>query len=187
MSAILGFLSSAAFGGVTGLAGVAVNKVSDYFTQKQRNAFDLAMKDKDIAVAQIESAKEIAIARDTNMTNRELAEEATLQASYAGDKAQYFSGMDISGLPGFIRGGVAFLLTLVDFIRGMTRPGITLYMCVLTTLMYKQMTGLVSAAGGGFTPGDAAKIIFLIVDSVIYLTTVCVTWWFGSRPKSMRQ
>ena len=191
MGAIVGFLSSAAFGGVTGLLGTLIGKVGDYFTLKQKNAFDLAMRDKDMAIAQIEAAKEVTIAQDTNYANREIAEakmiEVTQSASYEADKAEYLTHDIIEHAPTWASGIISIGLGMVDFVRGMTRPGITFYLCVLTTLMYFQMEKIVAMSQSpAFTPADAVKIIVLIVDAVIYLTTVCVTWWFGSRPQSKK-
>src|SRR3972149_6318075 len=125
MGAIVGFLSSAAFGGVTGLLGTLIGKVGDYFTLKQKNAFDLAMRDKDMAIAQIEAAKEVTIAQDTNYANREIAEakmiEVTQSASYEADKAEYLTHDIIEHAPTWASGIISIGLGMVDFVRGMTR------------------------------------------------------------------
>jgi len=191
LTSIMSFFGSAAFGGITGLFGVIAGKVGDYFTLKQKNAFDLAMRDKDMAIAQIEATKEVTIAQDTNNANREIAESAmiaqTQSASYEADRAEYLTHDLIEHAPTWASGIISVGLGIVDFVRGMTRPGITLYLCVLTTMMYYQMEKIVAMSSTpAFTPADAVKIIILIVDAVIYLTTVCVTWWFGSRPKSKK-
>jgi hypothetical protein len=186
-TSILSFFGSAAFGGLTGLFGVGLNKISDYFMLKQKNAFDLAMRDKDIEIAKVEADKEVTIARDTNNANRELGEMKLQEASYGEDKAEYLTGEAIEHAPPWAQGIIAVALGIVDFVRGMTRPGITLYLCILTTLMYLQLKAIVTTAGQVvFTPADAVKVIVMIVDAVIYLTSTAVTWWFGSRPKSMK-
>jgi len=187
MDSIMGLFSSAALGGITGLLGIVAGRFADYFTMKQKNAHNLSMRDKDLEVAKVEAEKELSIARDTNNANREIAEAELQEKSYEGDRATYMTPETMKGCPGWAKGMVAFLFAIVDFIRGLTRPGITLYLCVLTTLMYMQMKSIVTASGKqAFTPEDAVKIIWLIVDAVIYLTTVCVTWWFGTRPKQTR-
>jgi len=187
LSAIAGVFSSAAFGGITGLFGTLISKVGDYYALKQKNAFDLAMRDKDMAIAQIEATKEVTIAQDTNAANREIAESEVLGKSYEADRATYLTPDVQKDVPPKMKGIVALAMAVVDFVRGMTRPGLTLYLCILTTLMYLQMKAIVTAAGQqAFTPADAVKIIILIVDAVIYLTTVTVTWWFGTRPKATK-
>ena len=185
ITSVLSFFGSAAFGGLTGLFGVIAGKVGDYFTLKQKNAFDLAMRDKDMEIAKIEADKEVTIAQDTNNANREIAESKVQEASYESDKAEYLTHDVIEHAPPWAQGIISVALGFVDFVRGMTRPSITLYLCVLTTLMYLQMKAIVTLSGQqAFTPADAVKVIVLIVDAAIYLTSTAVTWWFGSRPKS---
>ena len=118
---------------------------------------------------------------------REFAETEAMGKSFEADKASYFSTEMLKGLPSWAKGFVAVAFGLVDFIRGLTRPGITLYMCILTTLIYMEMQAIVAKAGAeAFTPGDAVKIIVLLVDAVIYLTSMCVGWWFAARVKEKR-
>jgi len=187
ITSVLSFFGSAAFGGLTGLFGVIAGKVGDYFTLKQKNAFDLAMRDKDMEIAKIEADREVTIAKDTNNANREIAEIKLQESSYEGDKAEYLTHDIIEHSPTWSAGVITLALGFVDFVRGMTRPSLTLYLCILTTMMYFQMKAIVTAAGQAvFTPADAVKVIVLIVDAVIYLTSTAVTWWYGSRPKSTK-
>jgi hypothetical protein len=181
---ILGFFGSAAFGGITGLFGGLINRVADYYTLKQTNEFNLKMRDKDLEIAKVEAEKDLAIARDANYTAREVADQESLQASLTADKATYLTDDLQRSLPARYKGVIGILMAFVDFIRGLTRPGITLYMCVLTTLIWLEMNSLITKYQQQvLTPEDAGKIIMLIVDGVIYLTSMCVGWWFGSRGK----
>ena len=65
-------------------------------------------------------------------------------------------------------------MQFVDFVRGMTRPALTWGFVALTGAIY-------------FTMGDADAVVdgtavkARIVDTVLYLTTTCVLWWFGAR------
>lgn len=60
-------------------------------------------------------------------------------------------------------------------------------MCVLTTLIWIEMNSLITKYQQQvLSPDDAGKIIVLIVDGIIYLTSMCVGWWFGSRGKVAR-
>lgn len=187
MTSILGFFGSAAFGGITGLFGGLINRVADYFTLKQTNEFNLKMRDKDLEIAKVEAEKDLLIARDTNYTAREVADQESLQASLSADKATYLTAELQEDLPTKYKGFICILMAFVDFIRGLTRPGITLYMCVLTTIIWIEMNSLiVKYQQQVLSPDDAGKIIVLIVDGIIYLTSMCVGWWFGSRGKVAR-
>ena len=184
---ILGFFGSAAAGGITGLIGALGSKIADYFTYKQKCAFDLAMRDKDMAIAKIEADKDVTIARDTNATNLGLGEIELSEKSHDDDKATYATHDLVEHAPTWAAGLATAFFAFVDFIRGMTRPGLTLYLVVLTTIIYENMDTVIKAAGvTAFSPGDALKIVVMIVDAVLYLTSTAVTWWFGSRPKSTK-
>jgi len=185
IAAIAGLFSSAAAGGLTGLIGGVANKFFDWLTLKERQKHELAMRDKDLEIARTEADRDVVLAKEKSFTEREVAETAALGKSFEADKAAYFSSEMIQGLPPWAKGIVAVGFGLVDFIRGLTRPGITLYMCVLTTLIYLEMQAIVSQAGAqAFTPGEAVKIIIILVDAVVYLTSMCIGWWFGARAKT---
>lgn len=101
------------------------------------------------------------------------AASAGLKASYQHDHAAYFKG---------VQGKWAkFFFGLVDFCRGMIRPSLTVYLVVLTSLMYWSMVELIDGIGTGISDTTAVNIIIQIVVMVLYLTTTCVTWWFGGR------
>jgi len=60
-------------------------------------------------------------------------------------------------------------LVFVDVVRGLIRPVITVGLCVTVTIFW-------------FDTQDET-IKKQIIDTVLYLTTAVVLWWFGSRRK----
>jgi len=83
------------------------------------------------------------------------------------------------GVPVGKAGG--FLLVLLDLFRGVVRPALTVYLCVLTTMIYYQARILIDRED--LDPEQALQIEHLIVGTILYLTTTCVLWWFGTRNK----
>jgi hypothetical protein len=77
----------------------------------------------------------------------------------------------------------AWVLIGLDGLRGSIRPILTLYLCAITTKMYFDAYFTLKAVASLPIPVESL-LIFLnkIADAVIYLTTTCVLWWFGSRP-----
>ncbi len=67
---------------------------------------------------------------------------------------------------------------ILDFIRGSIRPGLTIYLCVLTTLIYVQTRTLIGTA---MPPDQAAAIVKEIISTVLYLCSTTVCWWFAIR------
>ncbi|MBN1664841.1 MAG: hypothetical protein JW943_14670 [Deltaproteobacteria bacterium] len=185
MESLLSFLGSAAFGGVTGLLGGLVNRVFDFFTTKARYQHEEVMLDKNLEITKVEAERAVIIAREQAFTERELAEYEAMGKSFETDKVTFASAGLIDSASSWVKSFSALVFTIVDFIRGMTRPGITLYMCILTTLIYFQIAAVIEQAEGQvFTPDEALKIIKMLVEGVIYLTTMAVGWWFATRAKA---
>lgn len=77
-----------------------------------------------------------------------------------------------------LRSGNKFL----DGLKALIRPVITIYLLsAISYIAYK-----VSALIGGFNALDPNELVLLykeIIHQVLYLTSVCVSFWFGIRPK----
>lgn len=71
---------------------------------------------------------------------------------------------------------------MVDFLRGITRPGLTVYLSILVTIMFYKIFGLVGGFGG-LAHQEVVTIFKEVVDLVLFLAATSVTWWFGSRAK----
>ncbi len=183
MLAILGMLISGVLsGGATGLLGVILQR---YFDLKGRDR-DLAMlklqHEQALALAQIESAQaqrraeadEFAADRQAQ-ADEAAADARSLAASYEADRATYLA-------PEAQRGSrlARTLFAVVDAVRGLIRPVLTMYLVVLVTAMFVWARELAGAAA--LTPADAVQLIGQIVATILYLCTACVLWWFGSRP-----
>lgn len=166
-------------GGVTGVLGVAVQRVADYKNKqldlelnKQKLDNDLAMKEADYRIMTQEWAARSKIAETEAVQKTEASADQAFSASF--NEPQRYSASATALTP-----GQAWLLVLLDFIRGIVRPGLTLYLSLVATLLYWQTRQLVPTVD----PHEATQLMATIVDSLLYLTTTCVTWWFGTRNK----
>jgi hypothetical protein len=75
------------------------------------------------------------------------------------------------------------MMTIVDSVRGLIRPVLTIYLVVIATVMFYWARNL--ATPGGVSIVDTVKaveIVKSIIDTLLYLTTTCVVWWFCVRP-----
>lgn len=183
MLTILGTLISGVLsGGATGLLGVLLQRW-----------FDLRTRDRDITLLQLQHQQALALAQienerarlraDADMFAADRAAEAreaeadasALAASFAADRATYLDPA-AQRRSRFAVAGFA----LVDIVRGLIRPVLTAYLVVLATWMFLWARDL--AGQQALTPAEALNIIGQIVATILYLTTACVLWWFGSRP-----
>lgn len=167
-------------GGLTGLAGVAVqrfadfqNKKLDLQTAREKMAHEVDMKKVDLEIMQQEWAARAKIAVTEGEAAKSVAEDNAFAASYA-DPKQYSEKVQATPAQ-------AWMLVILDFIRGIVRPGLTIYLCVLTTLIYWHAHRIL--AGQVVSPADALSLVKLIVGTVLYLCTTCLLWWFGVRNK----
>ncbi len=148
-------------GGATGLLGTGLSFVADYFQTRQRHAQEMDLRRLDLQIAQTEAASAEKVAAIEAEAERDQAEWSALEASYK-EAAKRWS-----------RGDSRWIV-FVDVVRGLTRPWLTNFFVFLTGAIYFTL-----AAGDASLRGR-------IVETVLYLATTCVLWWFGSRQIAKR-
>lgn len=126
-----------------------------------KQAFELAMEDKRREYVALEAEHAANLAAIQAGKELGVAAEASLQASYGADKATYSNDKPLTP-------NQMWLMVLVDFTRGMTRPGLA---WILVAFLGWQIATLV--------PSDAAYQA--IIDSIRSLASLAVGWWFGAR------
>jgi hypothetical protein len=89
-----------------------------------------------------------------------------LKASIEADKGSYSNGSDSK------------LLQITDFIRGITRPSLTIYLIVFNSAL---LSYLVWKYDLTFTKEQAFDIAKDIVTCLLSCTTLALGWWFGAR------
>ncbi len=157
---LLGFGMSILTGGATGLLGTAISGVIDYFQGRQRHAQELDLRRLDIELAQAEASGAERVAAIEAEGERDRAEWEAMTASYREAGARWS------------RPGDGVLIQLVDFVRGMTRPVLTWGLVALVGAIYFLLAS---------ADAHAEKLQPRIVETVLYLATAAVLWWFGQR------
>jgi hypothetical protein len=175
---ILDIIGSVLTGGATGLIGVAVQRVADYANKKldlqraaQDHAFELDKRRIDLEITGREWAGREKVAVTETEGAKDVAESAAFAASLAAEAKHFSTSVKPTK-------GQAWVLVLLDAARGLVRPGLTIYLCAITTLVYLQAKSVLSAS---LSQEQAYAVTDLIVRTILYLTTVCVLWWFGTR------
>jgi len=70
---------------------------------------------------------------------------------------------------------------LVDIIKALMRPGLTLYLTILATILTIQAKAIMDQFGQDITAAQAYALYMLVTETIIYLAVSCITWWFGDR------
>lgn len=196
MLTILGsILTSVMSGGATGLLGIVFQRFFDARSKAQdievirlnhANAVDLKRLELESLDKQVAGATAVAQAqRDAIMGQAEFAERTaeyqgdtlTLTASIAADRATYLTAEAQASSK-----SASILMAVVDFLRGVTRPLLTLYLVVLAHMMFLWCRELAAAHGGLLGVSELKEIVMLVLSTLLYLATVAVVWWFGTRP-----
>jgi len=152
MEAILSLIT----GGATGLLGTAISGVMKYFTNKQEQSHELKVMDMELKHMDREAEIALKIEEKKQEGKEAQAAWAGLEASYR-EAGQRWS----TGNSGWI--------VFVDVIRGLMRPVLTLCLVILMGVIYFML--------GPDTPHMQGQI----VNTILYLATSAVLWWFGSR------
>lgn len=176
---MLAFLGSIFSGGLTGLLGVAFQRFFDFLKIKQELEMKKLEFDHEINMRRIDGelmaqewAARTQVATIEATAKENVAAEASFAASFSNEPKQYSAKVKVGPVAGFF-------LVLLDFLRGIVRPGLTIYLCVITTMIYLEARAIM--AGVEFLTSDAMRVHEQIISTILYLTTTCVLWWFGTR------
>ena len=176
---ILDIIGAVASGGVTGILGAGMQllfgwlaKREERAVQKDKFSHELDMKRADAEIMAQEWAARGKIAITEADAAKDVAASQAFAASFNLEPKRYAEGVK----PGKIGGT---LLIFIDVFRGSIRPGLTVYLCWLTTLVYFQARMLLSKEDLDVV--QAMEITHQIITTILYLTTTCVLWWFGTR------
>lgn len=158
-------------GGLTGLVGSVTQRIFEYKTkkldielQKEKYANEIALKKADAEIMAQEWAARTKVADIEAKAEMDVEESKAFNTALSSEPKLYHEG----GLTKTQN----WLMVILDFIRGSIRPGLTLYLCAITTIMYHK--------AASETPIQAGETI---VNTILYLTVTCVSFWFGTRNK----
>lgn len=178
-------------GGVTGLVGNVITAWSNYKTQKLKNEHAEKMYEYKIQelAAKTDSAIKITEAKVAGAV--ELADSRAYDTSQREGNKKAFGDtwieklFNVTGWMQYVAVPVALILAMllgfVDFLKGLMRPGLTLYLTGVTSFLTWQAYDILQAAQATLTTDQAFDIYTKVTTIVIYLTVSCVTWWFGDR------
>lgn len=179
---IVGVLTSILGGGVTGLAGTVIQNVYSYKSkkldielEKTRHANELEQRRIDAAIMEKEWAARTQIAEVTAQGEVDKADAEALAKSYELEPDRYSN-------PTLLTRSQNWLLVILDALRAVVRPAMTIYLCVLTSFIYFQTRGLITS-----NPGDSFVLLEKLVETILFLFVSVTLWWFGSRNTQIKK
>lgn len=173
-------ISSVFGGGVTGLLGAAISRFADYKNkqldlqlQKEKFSNEIELKHADARIMELEWQSRERIALTEGESKESVAETQAFQTALTSEPKLYHNPTKLS------RAQNAWMV-LVDGIRGLIRPVLTLYLCGISTAVYMQAGSIIKHQP--LSPEQSMEIYTQISSTILYLTTTCVLFYFGSRP-----
>jgi len=173
---------AAVAGGGTGLLGSLVSDVARFFERKQEAVLQIQLKELDIKMLYAETDASIKIAK----TEQETAEiEANARIKYAELEGFIAAQTSDSEILSAVAGAknASTLLNIAAFVRTMVRPALTLYLCLLSTLVYMDARNTLIGMKNEMGLARAVEVYSDTSNQLIYLTGTAVLFWFGQRKR----
>lgn len=175
-------------GGATGLLGVILQRYFDHLKHKSdlelvRLQLDGARETRKLELeaqermATVQADASVAQARIDLMVRTAEAQEASLRASYENEGRLLTPASAVEKHP-----RIAVLIALVDLVRGLMRPTITMYTLALLSAVFVWVRSMYQTLGMKLTSDQVFMLTQQCLGTVFYLATTCVVWWFGVRP-----
>jgi len=164
---MLDLLATIFGGGITGLIGSIANAFVKYKLAKLQYEKELELKKLQL--------QEIAARAEAEV---KIQNAAAFKESYKYLAAPLFKESYFEKLPKFVQIVLGTLFGLVDFLRALIRPVLTISLA--GTMLYLIFKTVILA--------DSSNITILLIDkfdalvnTLLYLTITIVAWWFGNR------
>jgi len=174
MEALLSILTSTGAGGIIGVVGSWLTK------REERKNIQLQLE-RDVKLAEIRKDEaKIEADHELALADKQI-ERAQVEGSVAIDQAKIEAFTD-----DLKEQSKNYGIKVVDGIRGLMRPLITIYLLVIATLLTLKINQLV----GGLDSLEMSELKGIydnVINQMLFLTATAVTWWFGSRPSSQRR
>lgn len=171
-------LTSLLAGGLSGLIGKGIERWFDHKQKKleleveaKRFEHEIALRRVDAELMKEEWAQRTKVAEIEATALVETEDAKAFAVSLDDSPKKFFEG-EYSPKQ-------KWLMVFLDFCRGFIRIGLTAYLCILTTVIYIKAEKVLSL--DILLPTMAYDLVVMIINTVLYLTTLAVAWQFGSR------
>lgn len=166
-------------GGATGLLGAGIEQFFGWLKTKQelallqaKQAHEIAMRQQDALLMDKEWAGRLRVAQTEGDTARDVADSKAFEQTMLREPERYSYAATLTI-------GQQWWMVILDFLRGIVRPALTVYLGALVTMIWIQVSTL--TAKEDLTPEDVMEIWKTVVATVLYVWTTVTLWWFGTR------
>jgi hypothetical protein len=179
-------IGNVASGGILGAVGGIAQGALQMWQAKQAadheremrvidHAHEASRWSHDLEIAKFESEAKTKLAEIDSETKKSLADTQALADSFTADKRTFATDEVVGKFP--------TLFALVDFVRGIIRPWITLYLDFVLTILCGWVTyEVIHYFPQVLTQGNTMADVFKsLVEAIIFMSTTSTMWWFAAR------
>jgi hypothetical protein len=179
-------LSAPILGALTGLIGNTITAIFQFKQKKADNAHEEKMIELETNAMIKESEMKIEVQREEIRGEIELAEIKAYQESMKQGAVDLFDKSYMAKLyrspwTSWMGALLSMFFGLVDILKALMRPGLTLYLTILATILTMQAYAVMKTYGQEITAAQAYALYLMVTETIIYLAVSCITWWFGDR------
>lgn len=168
-------------GGVTSLLGVGLKSYFDFKNKKLDFEQAIKLKEADANIMKLEWEGRDKVAVTEAAAAAEVSANNAFAKSYDLEPKSYVTDMKPpTGKFGSVIAAIVYMmLGMLDFIKGIIRPGMALYLTVFATMTAAAVRQ--EMRSHPITDDQAYTIAMQVVSTMLYLWTTCVLWYFGAR------
>lgn len=169
-----GILTSSGFGALTGIAGAWLSKREEraVLIENNKHAERMAELRTDEMAAEAELSLQLAD-RELLQAEAEGKIASDLEAGRAFTESQKQARQPTG-------------IKLVDAIRGLMRPLITIYLLAVVSVLSVSLSRIIGGLES-IPQVEALEIYKHVIYQTVYLAVMAVSWWFSSRPARVQQ
>ena len=177
---------SGILGGITGLVGTWMKSRHEARMAEVRRQERADERAHEASMMKMEHDNAIAVADIQRQESADRTAGVAHAQSYKMEPKRFSEGMTFPDtfIGRRVHEIVSFLMFALDFFRGLMRPGLTVYMAILVTMIYWEMQALLETLNVTFDGGQALITVQLIVNTILYLFTTAFVWWYGDRNRA---
>ena len=162
-------LESLLSGGLLGVVGSGLTNLLDFFKKRQDHKYNLELRKLDLEAMDKEFEAQ-----------REVSADKLVETSYQHDMST------TAGLHDKIEKGKisSAVILFIETVRSLIRPVLTIYLIILVHLIHGEAQDIIEKAGiQNIDLMEALMIYDDITKMILFLSSMSVAWWFGSRSK----
>lgn len=179
--AVIDVISSVLSGGITGVLGAGITRFADYKNKqldlqasREKFSHEVEMRKADAEIMAQEWAARTKVADIEATAKMEAADTEAFKTALTVEPQRYYEGKTFTT-------GQAWAMIMLDVLRGIVRPALTVYLMAITTLVYREARVLLGD-GSTLAPDIAVALVDKIINTLLYLCNAACLFWFGTRP-----